>query len=154
MKSFTDTKSKQWNLQLTLGDFKRVKDMLEVNLLDLVVGDLLSELEADMSLTVDILYVLCKPIADEANITDEEFAMRLSGDTFEEATTAMLGAIADALPKAKRKILHAMLEKAEGFRNAIETRALETMESLNVEEMLSPLESAGDDAGNGEELSE
>ncbi|MEX2091388.1 MAG: hypothetical protein WD971_01860, partial [Pirellulales bacterium] len=69
---------------------------------------LLSRL-ADPVTLVDVLYVLILPQAEEKNVTDEQFASALGGDTLTEATTALLEALCDFFQEPQRTFLRMVL---------------------------------------------
>ena len=90
MKSFCDDKGRKWDIAITIGDVKRVKDLLDVNLLEPEQGEtpLLTRIGTDEILLCDIIYCLIKPQADNANITDIEFGQSLGGKAILDAQTA------------------------------------------------------------------
>lgn len=99
MKQFPDSASppKTWTLSLNIGAVKRIRDLLKVDLMQLHEGDppLIQRLTDDVVLVVDVLFVLCKPDADAAGITDEQFAGRLGGDAFRLAWEALQEELVD-----------------------------------------------------------
>lgn len=90
MKTFKDTKDREWKIALTFGAAKRVQDLLGENLLALDAGDppLLTRLGTDVMLLCDVIFALIKPQADEQNVTDEQFGAALGGDAILNAQTA------------------------------------------------------------------
>ena len=115
MRTFKDKKSKEWSVEITVGVIKRVNDLLQVNLLDVVGGNLLKELASDPIMLVNVLYVVVKPQADAAGVTDEQFGELLVGDSVEEATDALLNGLADFFPKLQREILLKALAKIKSL---------------------------------------
>ena len=136
MKTFTDTAGRTWTVAVHVDSIKRVKSLLDVNLLDAVEGKLLEKLVADPVLLCDILYCLCKPQADAQGVSDEDFGRAMAGDAVEAATTALLEELADFFPAQRR----ALLRKALGKLRALETLALsaagERLDSPELEEQL------------------
>ncbi len=120
MKQFKDNASRDWSLAVNVTAIKRVRDTLEVDLMDVVEGDLLQRLYADPVLLVDVVYVLVKPQAEAAKVTDEQFGEAMGGDAIELATAALIDEIVDFFPNSRdrdraRKVLakfDAMLGKA------------------------------------------
>jgi len=90
MKTFKDTRDREWKIALTFGAAKRVKDLLGVNLLALDAGDppLLTRLGTDVMLLCDVIFALIKPQADEQNVTDEQFGAALGGEAILNAQAA------------------------------------------------------------------
>ena len=91
MKTFTDTAGRTWTLALTIDAAKRVKGLLDVNLLELEAGDppLLTKIGTDVILLCDVIFALVKPQADASGVTDEQFAAALGGETILAAQTAL-----------------------------------------------------------------
>ncbi len=91
MKTFTDTAGRTWTIALTIDAAKRVKGLLDVNLLELESGDppLLTRLGTDVILLCDVIFALVKPQADSAGVTDEQFGAALGGEAILAAQTAL-----------------------------------------------------------------
>ena len=104
MKTFTDTAGRTWTLALTIDAAKRVKGLLDVNLLELEAGDppLLTRLGTDVILLCDVIFALVKPQADAAGVSDQEFAAALGGDVVLAAQTAFYGELVDFFRKLGR----------------------------------------------------
>ena len=56
-------------------------------------------------LLVNTLYAVCKPQADERDVSDEAFGELLVGDTIELAAAALVRGITDFFPKDRRAVL-------------------------------------------------
>ncbi len=95
MKTFTDSAGRNWTINLTIDAVKRLKALLEVDLLALEVGDppLMTKLGLDVVLLCDVIYALIKPQADKEGVSDEQFGQALGG----EAILAAQGAFYDEL---------------------------------------------------------
>ncbi len=104
MKTFTDSAGRTWTLTLTIDAAKRVKSLLDVNLLELEAGDppLLTKLGTDVILLCDAIFALVKPQADAAGVTDEQFAAAMGGDAILAAQTAFYGELVDFFRKLGR----------------------------------------------------
>ncbi len=104
MKTFTDTAGRTWTLALTIDAAKRVKSLLDVNLLELEAGDppLLTRLGTDVILLCDVIFALVKPQADAAGVSDHEFAAALGGDVVLAAQTAFYEELVDFFRKLGR----------------------------------------------------
>jgi hypothetical protein len=90
MKTFTDTAGRAWTIALSIDAVKRVKHLLHVDLLTPETGDppVLTRLGTDIILLCDVIFVLVKPQADAAGVTDEEFGAALGGEAIMAAQTA------------------------------------------------------------------
>jgi len=104
MKTFTDNAGRAWTVSLTIDAAKRVKGLLDVNLLELEAGDppLLTRLGTDVILLCDVIFALVKPQADAASVSDEEFAAALGGETILAAQTAFYEELVDFFRKLGR----------------------------------------------------
>lgn len=97
MKKFTDSAGREWEIVLTIGSVKRVRELMSVDLLaiehpiDRTKEDdlaLLAELGTDIILLCDVIYVLVKPQADELKVSDEQFGASLGGEVILAAQEA------------------------------------------------------------------
>jgi len=111
MKTFTDSAGRTWTIVLTIDAVKRVKSLLDVNLLELDLpagkagaGDppLLTRLGTDVILLCDVIFALIKPQADAAGISDQEFAAALGGDVVLAMQTAFYEELVDFFRKLGR----------------------------------------------------
>src|SRR5262245_66052332 len=104
MKTFSDNAGRIWTLQINVDAIKRVRDLAEVNLLEVVEGKLLERLISDPVLLCDVIYSVCKPEADAKQVSDEDFGRAMAGDAIEAATTALLEELVGFFPQARRKV--------------------------------------------------
>ncbi len=125
MKTFTDNAGRVWTVQVNVDAIKRVRDLAQVNLLEVVEGKLLERLISDPILLCDVIYSLCKPEADAKSISDVEFGRAMAGDAIDGATTALLEELVDFFPQAKRRVLAKALAKLR----KLETVALAAVET-------------------------
>lgn len=103
MKTFTDTQGVEWPISVTTAGTKRVRAMLGVDLFKVNDGSLFDELGDPVTL-VDVLYVLCKPLADERKMTDEQFGEHVPPAALDDIADAIVtGAIALLYPAARRE---------------------------------------------------
>ena len=91
MKTFKDNEGRTWTVKVNISTVKRVKSLLGINIFDAIEKDLIARLVTDTILLVDVLYVICKPEAEQKNVSDEQFGEGLAGDAITAATTALLG---------------------------------------------------------------
>ena len=84
MRSFTDSEGREWQVSVTVGSIRRVRDLLGVNLSNYLEGEppLIDRLQRDVVLLGDVLYCLVKPQADERGVSDEKFGSALSAEAF------------------------------------------------------------------------
>ncbi len=122
MTTFNDTQGRTWTVTINVDAIRRVRSLLNVNLLDAVDGNLLEQLVVDPVLLCDILFALVQPEAQAKNVSDEDFGRALGGDALDQATTALLEGLADFFPSGKRAVFRKALAKLK----QLEALALET----------------------------
>ena len=125
MKTFTDNAGRTWTVQVNVDTIKRVRDLAEVNLLEVIEGKLIERLTGDPILLCDVIYCLCKPEADAKSISDVDFGRAMGGDAIDIATTALLEELVDFFPQARRRVLSKALAKL----NNLQARALAAVEA-------------------------
>lgn len=103
MKSFKDRNGKDWQIDITVDDAKRLRDRLGLNLYKLVENDCegLTRLMSDPIDLVDAIYVLCETQAAADKIDDVAFGRSLAGSSLYDAGTAFKGAFFDFFPDRK-----------------------------------------------------
>ena len=135
MRTFTDSAGRTWTLSLTLDAAKRVRSLLDVNLLDLESGEppLLTRLGTDVILLCDVVFAIVKPQADTAGVSDEEFGAALGGDVILAAQTAFYEELVDFFRQLGRsdlaRAVDAQRRMIELTVKGIETR----IEGLDIE---------------------
>ena len=110
MKAFTDAKGRSWEIELNIRQMKRVRDILGVDLVNVIqtrsdgsiATDTIDRVANDPILLCDILWVLCEQQAKLAGVTDDDFGSSLAGDSIETATRAFLDELVDFFPGARR----------------------------------------------------
>lgn len=90
MKTFSDNAGRTWTVTINVDAIKRVRGLLDVDLLEIVEGKLIEKLIRDPVLLCDVVYAVCKPEAETRNVSDEDFGRSMAGDAIEHATKALL----------------------------------------------------------------
>lgn len=90
MKTFTDSADRTWTVQMNIGAAKRVRDLLNVDLLALDKGDppVITRLGIDPVFLCDVIYVLVKPQADKEDVSDVQFGEAMGGEAIHQAQNA------------------------------------------------------------------
>jgi biotin synthase-related radical SAM superfamily protein len=127
MKSFSDNAGRTWTIAINVDAIKRVRGLLDVDLLEVVEGKLIEKLIRDPVLLCDVVYAVCKPEADAKGVSDEEFGRAMAGDAIDHATKALLEELVDFSPSPRdRANLGRVLEKTwavmDRARDVIEAR--------------------------------
>lgn len=145
MKTFNDNAGRTWTVAIHVECIKRVKTLLDINLLEAVEGKLLERLVSDPILLCDTLYAICKPEADARQVSDEDFGRAMAGDAIDHATTALLEELVDFFPSGKRQVLAKALAKLKNLEAkavdlatkrledpALDQRLMEAMEKIDL----------------------
>lgn len=137
MQTFTDRTGRRWTLELTTNAAKRVRNLCSVNLLDVLDRpDTLRSLADDPILFVDVLYALCRPEADAAGITDEQFGEAFDGQAIENATEAFMGALVNFFQGARKATLQKIVDRAQKTQTHQETALMRAVNEGKIDEAL------------------
>lgn len=145
MKAFKDKDGRDWSVAIDVNAAKRVKAICQVDLFSVLEGKLIGELMADPALLVDVIYAVCKPEADAASITAEQFGSRLVGDAIDAATTALIEDLVDFFPKARRQLIRRAVDKMQSIEAAGIEMAGTKIDQMDVGALLRT--ALGDSAG-------
>lgn len=127
MKTFTDNAGRTWTIAINVGAIKRVRGLLNVDLLEVVEGKLIERLIRDPILLCDVVYAVCKPEADSQDVSDEEFGRAMAGDAIEHATKALLEELVGFSPSPRdranlQRVLATTFKAMDRARDVIEAR--------------------------------
>jgi len=125
MRNFTDSTGRSWTIAINVNAIKRVRALVQVDLLEAADGRLIEKLVSDPVLLCDVIYALCKEQADAAGIDDEAFGRAMAGDAIDAAVTALLEELVDFFPLARRRVLGKALAKLR----QLEATAMTTAET-------------------------
>ena len=113
MRTFTDNTGREWTVAVNVDALKRVQGLIGVNLIEQAIdGKLFTRLAVDPILLCDIIYALCRPQAESAGVSDDEFGRAMGGDAIQFATTALLEELVDFFPNPRRNVLRRALAKS------------------------------------------
>ena len=151
MRTFKDTAGREWLVKIDVATVKRVRDVLDLDLLKIDGADSVFAKLADPVTLVDVLYVVCLPQATEASVSDESFGGAMGGDVLDAASSALIEDLIDFFPSARRPILRRAWEKIqeiEGKAIAAVTERLNSPElDKAINDILKPGNLSGDSPG-------
>ena len=160
MRTFNDGAGRTWTVALNLNAVKRVKSLLEVNLLELDQGTppLLTRLDTDLILLCDVIYCVVKPEADALKVSDEDFGRALGGDAILAAHNALMEELGDFF----RQLGRSHLAKAIGVQGRMVSLAVQKIErkldavdpEAETEKMFEPAKTPGNSSTNSPESSD
>ena len=136
MRTFKDSEGREWLVSVTVDAVKRVRGTLDVDLLEAASGDVFMRLASDPILLCDVLYVVCKPQADERQISDENFGRSLNGDVIERATDALLEDLIDFFPQGRRKVMRRLKERSTELTDKAMEKILQRADDPVMEELM------------------
>ena len=150
MRTFQDRAGRTWGLAVNVDAVKRVRSLLSVDLLELGEGKLLERIASDDVLLVDIIYVLVKPEADAAKVTDVDFGRAMAGDAIDAAWKAFLEELSDFFRSpAKRRVLKKALAKLEALEEKVMAAAEKRLDGPELDEALDDaLRTSGSSSGS------
>ncbi len=135
MKTFNDAAGRTWTLALTLGTAMHVKAKLEVDLLQIEIGDppLLTRLGTDEMLLGEVLCALLEPQFEAHKVTAEDVRNAFDGRTLLAAQKAFYEELIDFFQSRGRmdraKAVAKQMKLIEAAITAIEKR----IDGINVE---------------------
>jgi hypothetical protein len=138
MATFTDNKKRNWGIEISITVLKRVRNELDLNLVQIFSGDLLDRLAGDPLLLGELLWVLCAEQAHQRGVTPEEFG-HLSGDALAGpggALEALEVALADFFPTQKRSALKLWIQKRNRMEDLAIDAATRDLKSDRMERLL------------------
>ena len=133
MRQFKDNAGRTWTVDINVATLKRVRGLTGVDLMQVIEGTLIEKLIRDPVLLCDVVYAVCKPEADAAKVSDEEFGKAMAGDALEAATQAVLDELISFCPSPRDRanlgrVLQATNRVMEKARDLTEKR-IETLTS-------------------------
>lgn len=144
MATFRDGNGREWHINVTVADVKRVKEQTGLLLTSLVEDKLmpLATLVSDPVKLVDTVWVLIEPQAKAAGLTDEQFGQSLSGDSVDQMANAFMEALTDFFPKRQSAMLKTLLTKQKDLQDALADRAEVELSRLTVEQLIESVSSS------------
>ena len=155
MHTFNDTQGRTWTVTINVDAIRRVRALLNINLLETVEGKLLERLITDPVLLCDILFALIQPEAEAKQVSDEDFGRALGGDVLDHATTALLEELVDFFPSGRRQVFRKALEKLKQLEGIALETATRRLESSELEQQMAAAlaSTRGSSSGNSPESS-
>jgi len=168
MNVFKDNAGREWTVAITVGSIMRVRETIDVDLLDLVDGKLIEKLLSDPILLCKIIYVVCQPDAEKRGVSGQQFFDAMSGDDIDQATKILIDELVSFSPSPKdRANLRAIADKTNeamdrgrdlvkarvqsGILDKIIKNELSKAEKKMDQAMEEVLSDAGEPSGNSQE---
>lgn len=111
MHPFTDNAGREWKVEINLHTAMRVRDTLQIDLLDVWKGNVFQKMADDLFTLGAVLFCLVGDQAETRNITPEQFAQALAGDALDAAAVALIEDLIAFFPPQKRRMLQTIRRK-------------------------------------------
>lgn len=129
MHEFHDAEGRVWRVSVSIPARKRVREQTGFDILSVVTEEGMAKL-SDPEILAGSLYAILEPEAKRLNVSPEDFALAIRGDSLETAVDALLKAIADFFPKGRRMILTALMEKSRQIGAATQRMVMAAIDAL------------------------
>jgi hypothetical protein len=106
MRAFNDNKGRVWNIEITIDAVKRLRDLLQLDLLETDQNNktpAITRLGTDVVALIDAIFCLVQPQAESLGVSDIEFARSIGGKAALEAQNAFYEELADFFLNLGRK---------------------------------------------------
>ena len=139
---FTDLENREWEVSITVGVIRKVRQKLSIDLADAfdfdtagrAKTDVLKKIAEDPVLLIDVLYCICEEQANARNVSDTAFGELFStGEMIEGATNALLQGLLRFLPPAKRLAMEKILQIANRNMEKMQEESRKALEDPQVQ---------------------
>lgn len=143
MPQFIDFLERKWILNVNYETVKRVRDELQINLLEVVdkidpkdktSETLLQRLASDEVLLVDVVSVILTPQINERGLTASQFAEGMMGQGLENATDALIEGIANFSRPQKGRMIRETWSKSKFYESSMTERGIQLLNSPRLSE--------------------
>lgn len=133
MPEFKDAENRTWNLALTIGTARRLRDEVGVDFAALGDGKIFFELGSDPYKLGATLWVLVERQAERLSVTPEAFVDALDGPAIDRSVEALLEAVVNFTPAAMRGPVKKLIEQVGRARTASMTAVEDWIGKMEVE---------------------
>ena len=147
MRTFKDFQGDEWSIVFTAGDALRLRREIgfDVDALMMKTDKQIEEMLYDGNKILQILVLLLEDEIIRRGLTEakgdkivlaEVFGDRFQGDTIDDATLAFLLAVADSLPKLKRRALIEIIDKISPALEVAEAAMVKKIQATDLTEKI------------------
>lgn len=131
---FTDSKGRDWAIEINVSAIRRVRSLIDIDLLDVLGGKLIDRLISDPVLLCDVLFAVCAVQAKDREVTSDDFGSALAGDAISAATDALIGEIIAFSPSPRdRQTLGLAWEKMKSAIDKQREKSAQMVESADLD---------------------
>ena len=141
MQQFIDSAGSSWVVKLDIAAAKRVRDIVNVDILAPESGDipLQTRIGTDVILMIDIIYAIIEPQLTKADITDAAFGERLGGDVIVAAQNALYAEMILFFLACGRRDRATALEKQKTLIDMSIERAQQEIEAIDPKQKIAEI---------------
>ena len=134
MQVFKDANGGEWSVSVNVGTVKRLRAIgCDIMAED---GNGIMSLSSDPVMLGDALWCVCKDQAAAKCITEDSFFSAIGGDSIESATEALIGAVIDFFPSARRNLMKKAMLKSKALQRVAIERAEEKIEKMELQSVM------------------
>jgi hypothetical protein len=151
VREFKDEEGRPWRVALTIGSVLRVKDMVQVDVVDESTGQVARRpfdmadagqiaqtfqvLRSQFATIGEVLYAVLVKQVEERKLSREEFLDGLRGESLEAASTVLEQELVDFFPPRLRKMVALLAQKMAEVANEMMTKAEASLEAATIESL-------------------
>lgn len=138
MATFNDRLDRQWTIEFTVLDLKKLKREFQIDLAEFVSRDnsLFERLATDPVLLLDVLSCLLEEQIAKRGLDERQFAQGFAGIGLVNATEAFIEAIANFSRPQEGQIIRAVWAKVQATRELATVRVLDRMQTLDLSKLV------------------
>ena len=138
MKTFNDKDGRVWQISITLGSAIKVKEALDIDLLQPESGDppVITRLGTDEFLLARVICVLIQDQFEKHNVDEDAIYNSMDGDTVLQAQTAFYDELIDFFQQRGRQDRATAVAKQAEMITAAVKQVTEKVSSIDTEEMI------------------
>lgn len=133
MKEFIDGANRKWLLNIKIGSLKAVKDNTNIDLS--TFPECIKEF-SDVFKLCQVLWILIKPQAEKANVSEQEFYDSLDGEIVDNAFELFMEEIVNFSPPQRRETLRKLIAKAKAHERTMHDILDKKIDTLDLNEII------------------
>lgn len=107
-----DANGREWSTAINVTTVKRVQEIAGVLLTDAADTNLVERLYGDVVLLANVLWGVCRPVAESRGVTAEQFGELLAGDVIDKACESLMEDLVGFFPSSRREIVSRIWQAA------------------------------------------
>lgn len=104
--TWSDSNGRQWPVVITVGKLRLTRELVGVDLLQALDGDLIADLLDDPFALTSVLWAICHRQAKKLGIALQQFERSMVGDAMDQGAFAIVSGLMDFFLRSQRKARH------------------------------------------------